>query len=138
MIEKRYELSDENGYKKYSHFIISSALEELLNEDYFLYNSTSLKKTDELEAMYKRNFNDKYDEVANAMVFEKYINNEAFKNKALFIYNLIDEKKYKEFALKNGELSNPNDYTCEYNIIDSDSVKINVYNLNIVDISFVF
>ncbi len=138
MIEKRYELSDENGYKKYSHFLISPALEELLNEDYELYNSSSFSKANELEAMYKKNFNDKYDEVANAAVFEKFINNEAFKNKALFIYNLINEEKYRKFALKNENLTNPNDYSCEYNIIDSDDVKINVYNLNIVDISFVF
>lgn len=138
MIEKRHELSDENGYKKYSHFTISPALEELLNEEYYLYKSKEFTKASQLEAMYKKNFNDKYDEVANAAVFEKFINNEAFKNKALFIYNLINEEKYRKFALEHENLPNPNDYSCEYNIIDSEGVKVNVYNLNIVDISFVY
>lgn len=138
MIEKRYELLEEKGYKKYSHFNISSALEELLNEDYYLYNSKEFIKKDESEALYKKNFNEKYDESTNALVYEKYINNVNFKNKALFIYSLINEEKYKKFVKKNKDLKNPNDYTCEYSIIDSQGVKINIYNLNIVDISFVF
>ncbi len=138
MIEKRYELSNENGYKKYSSFTISSALAELVNDDYYLYNSCDFAKKDEGIDLYNKYFIDKYDEVQNVMVFEKYINNENFKNKALFIYALINEKKFKAFVTKNMDLKNPNDYSCEYNIIDSQGVKINMYNLNIVDISFVF
>ena len=138
MIEKKQELSNEEGYKKYSYFKISEALGNLLKEEYFLYNTKTFKKHDEFEALYKKNFYDKYDESANSMVYEKYINNESFKNKALFIYAIIDYDKYSEFVKNNVEIKNPNDYTLEYSILDSKDVKINIYNLNILDISFVF
>jgi len=138
MIEKKYELSNEDTYKSYSHFKISSALKHLINEDYYLYNTKEFKRSLELEALYKKNFYDRYDTNQHALVYEKYINNENFKNKALFIYALIDEDKYKAFVKDNEDLKNPNDFTCEYNIIDSQGTSINVYNLNIVDISFVF
>ena len=35
MIEKKQELSNEQGYKKYSYFKISKALESLLKKEYF-------------------------------------------------------------------------------------------------------
>jgi len=138
MIEKKQELSNEQGYKKYSYFKISDALKNLLKDEYFLYNTKTFDKQDELEALYKKNFYDKYDKNANSMVYEKYINNESFKNKALFIYAVIDYNKYSDFVKNNEEIKNPNDYTLEYSILDSTDVKINVYNLNILDISFVF
>ena len=138
MIEKKQELSNEQGYKKYSYFKISKALESLLKKEYFLYNTKTFDKPEELEALYKKNFYDKYDESANSMVYEKYINNESFKNKALFIYAIIDFDKYSNFVKNNKEIKNPNDYTLEYSILDSKDVKINIYNLNILDISFVF
>ncbi len=138
MIEKKQELSNEQGYKKYSYFKISDELKNLLKDEYFLYNTKMFDKQDELEALYKKNFYDKYDKNANSMVYEKYINNESFKNKALFIYAVIDYNKYSDFVKNNEEIKNPNDYTLEYSILDSTDVKINVYNLNILDISFVF
>ena len=138
MIEKKQELSNEQGYKKYSYFKISKALENLLKKEYFLYNTKTFDKHEELEVLYKKNFYDKYDESANSMVYEKYINNESFKNKALFIYAIIDFDKYSNFVKNNKEIKNPNDYTLEYSILDSKDVKINIYNLNILDISFVF
>ncbi|NQY54503.1 MAG: hypothetical protein HRT42_13140, partial [Campylobacteraceae bacterium] len=54
------------------------------------------------------------------------------------IYSMIDENKYEEFAKNNEKLENPNDFTLEYSIIDSEGTKVNVYNLNIKDISFVY
>ena len=138
MIEKKQELSNEQGYKKYSYFKISKALESLLKKEYILYNTKTFDKHEELEALYKKNFYDKYDKSANSMVYEKYINNESFKNKALFIYAIIDFDKYSNFVKNNKEIKNPNDYTLEYSILDSKDVKINIYNLNILDISFVF
>ena len=57
---------------------------------------------------------------------------------SLFIYSMIDENKYAEFVKNNTNLDNPNDFTLEYTIIDSEGTKVNVYNLNIKDIAFVY
>ena len=110
----------------------------LLNDIIFLKHSILIKIPQIRCSLYKKNFYDKYDESANSMVYEKYINNESFKNKALFIYAIIDFDKYSNFVKNNKEIKNPNDYTLEYSILDSKDVKINIYNLNILDISFVF
>lgn len=138
MIEKRYEISNENNYKKYNNFVISQEFKDLLREDYFLYNSKEFKIQELTESLYKKNFYDKYDLNQNSLVYEKYINNENFRNKALFIYSVIDEKKYELFVKKNETILNPNDFTLEYAIIDSEGTKIGIYNLNILDISFVY
>ncbi|MCJ8326345.1 MAG: hypothetical protein MJK08_04500 [Campylobacterales bacterium] len=138
MVEKRYEISNEDNYKKYNNFVISKNLEKLLRKDYYLYSSKEFNLNEKIENLYKKNFNDKYDLASNSLVYEKYINNESFKNKALFIYSMIDENKYEEFVKNNAKLKNPNDFTLEYSIIDSEGTKINVYNLNIKDISFVY
>lgn len=138
MVEKKYEISNENNYKKYNNFIISKDLEKLLRKDYYLYSSKEFNLNEKIENLYKKNFNDKYDLASNSLVYEKYINNESFKNKALFIYSMIDENKYEEFVKNNAKLENPNDFTLEYSIIDSEGTKVNVYNLNIKDISFVY
>ena len=138
MVEKRYEISNEDNYKKYNNFVISKNLEKLLRKDYYLYSSKEFNLNEKIENLYKKNFTDKYDLTSNSLVYEKYINNESFKNKALFIYSMIDENKYEEFVKNNAKLENPNDFTLEYSIIDSEGTKVNVYNLNIKDISFVY
>ena len=138
MINKRYEIENENDYKKYNHFEISDNFKELLRKDYYLYNSKDFLNKKLTEDLYKINFNDKYDENAHALVYEKYINNENFKNKALFIYSMIDENKYKSFVKNNPDVKNPNDYSLHYSIIDSDGTKVDMYNLNLVDITFVY
>ena len=56
----------------------------------------------------------------------------------MFIYSVIDFDRYKEFALANYTIENPNELTLNYSILDSTGVKIDIYNLSIVDISFVF
>ncbi|MEZ4692984.1 MAG: hypothetical protein R2837_03030 [Aliarcobacter sp.] len=88
--------------------------------------------------MYKKNFYDKYDVEIYKDVYEKYINNEKFKQKAKFIYSIIDYDKYVDFVEKNQTIENPNELTISYSVVDSDGVKINIYNIAISDIAFVF
>ncbi len=88
--------------------------------------------------MYKKNFYDKYDETTYKDVYERYINNEKFKEKAKFIYSVIDYDKYVKFVELNETIENPNDLTISYSVVDSDGVKVEIYNIGITDIAFVF
>lgn len=138
MIEYRHEISDEDGYKQYNDFIIHEYLKDILADDYYKVGSKEFTKKDLCEELYKKNFYDKYDKDANSMVYSKYIDNQKFKDKAYFIYSIIDYEKYKKFVEKNQNIENPNELTVTYNIIDSDNTKVLMYNISIVDISFVF
>ena len=88
--------------------------------------------------MYKKNFYDKYDENTYKEAYERYINNEKFKEKAKFIYSVIDYDKYVKFVETNETIENPNELIISYSVVDSDGVKVNIYNIGISDISFVF
>lgn len=138
MIEFRHEISNEEGYKQYNDFIIHEDLKDILADDYYLVGSKEFAKNDLCKKLYKENFYDKYDKDANSMVYSKYIDNEKFQDKAKFIYSIIDLDKYKKFVQENENIENPNDLTITYNIIDSANTKVLMYNINIVDISFVF
>ncbi|MAD41942.1 MAG: hypothetical protein CL623_06080 [Arcobacter sp.] len=138
MIKTTHEISNEDGYIKYNFFEIHPDLEEIIADDYFTYATKDFKKQDLCEELYKKNFYDKYDEANYKEVYEKYINNENFKAKAMFIYSVVDLEKFKKFVESNGEILNPNELTLTYSILDSAGVKIDIYNLSIVDISFVF
>jgi hypothetical protein len=138
MIEYKYEISNEDGYVRHNHFEIHEALQTILREDYFLFNSEAYDKQELVEKLYKENFEDKYDRATQGQIFEQYIDNEKFKEKVFFIYSIIDEEKYKKFVAVNPELENPNELTVEYNIIDSDGVKVQLFNIAIADIAFVF
>ena len=138
MIKTTHEISNDDGYIKYNLFEIHPGLEGILSDDYYKYASKDFSKDKECEDLYKQNFYDKYDEVQYKEVYEKYINNKNFKDKALFIYSVIDVDRYKEFALANETIENPSELTLTYSVLDSAGVKINIYNLTIVDISFVF
>ena len=138
MLEKTYFLEENNGYKKYNHFEISSELESILSDDYYLYDSKEFDKSNLVEELYENNFINKYDKDTQKEIFELYINNEQFKQKAKFVYSIIDYEKYAKFVLENKELENPNELTIKYSILDSQGVKVQIYFINIIDISFVF
>lgn len=138
MIKTTHEISNEDGYIKYNFFEIHPDLEAIIAADYFKYETKDFDKAEYCEAMYKKNFYDKYDQVAQKIVFDKYINNEQFKKKALFIYSIIDFDKYSEFVEKNDTIENPNELTLSYSILDSSGVKVAIYNISIADIAFVF
>jgi hypothetical protein len=138
MIKTTHEISNEDGYIKYNFFEIHPDLEAIISPDYNLWQTEDFTKQDYCEEMYKKNFYDKYDKNAYAEVYEKYINNEKFKEKAMFIYSIIDFEKYKEFVELNPEIQNPNELTITYSVLDSTGVKIDIYNLSINDIAFVF
>jgi len=138
VIKKTYEISNEKGYKQYNDFIIHEDLKDILSKDYYLVGSSEFTKKSLCDELYKKNFYDKYDKDTNAMVYSKYIDNKKFQEKAKFIYSVIDYEKYKKFVQKNENIQNPNNLTITYNIIDSDNTKVLIYNLSIVDISFVF
>lgn len=138
MIRTTALISDENGYKKYNLFEIHEDLEPIIADDYLTYASVNFKKASYCELMYKKNFYDKYDETTYKEVYERYINNEKFKEKAKFIYSVIDYDKYVKFVEDNQTIENPNELIISYSVVDSDGVKVNVYNIGITDISFVF
>jgi len=138
MIRTTSEISNENGYKKYNLFEIHENLEPIIADDYLLYSSKEFKKDAYCELMYKKNFYDKYDENRYKEVYERYINNEKFKEKAKFIYSVIDYDKYVKFVEQNETIENPNELIISYNVVDSDGVKVNIYNIGITDIAFVF
>jgi len=138
MIRTTSLISDENGYKKYNLFEIHEDLTSIIADDYLSYTSKDFKKESYCELMYKKNFYDKYDVETYKEVYEKYINNEKFKHKAKFIYSIIDYDKYVDFVEKNQTIENPNELTISYSVVDSDGVKINIYNIAISDIAFVF
>lgn len=131
-------ISNENGYKKFNHFEISKELKNILANDYFTYNTDDFKKHDLVNKLYTNNFEDKYDRNTQKEIFAQYIDNEKFKEKAQFIYSIIDIEKYINFVNLNQEIENPNDMTIKYSILDSDGVKVQLYFLSIKDISFVF
>jgi len=138
MIKTTHEISDENGYKKYNLFEIHKDLEDIIADDYFTYSSNEYKKDSYCELMYKKNFYDKYDKNTYIEVYKKYIDNESFKQKAKFIYSIIDYEKYVEFVETNETIENPNDLTISYSVLDSHGVNVNIYNISIADIAFVF
>ena len=138
MIRTTALISDEDGYKKYNLFEIHEDLERIIADDYLDFSSENFKKAAYCELMYKKNFYDKYDETIYKEVYERYINNEKFKEKAKFIYSVIDYDKYVKFVELNKTIENPNELIISYSVVDSDGVKINVYNISISDIAFVF
>lgn len=138
MIRTTALISDENGYKKYNLFEIHEDLQNIIVNDYLEYSSQNLKKAAYCELMYKKNFYDKYDETTYKEVYERYINNEKFKEKAKFIYSIIDYDKYVKFVEENQTIQNPNELLISYSIVDSDGVKVEIYNIGISDIAFVF
>jgi ribulose kinase len=138
MIRTTAEISNEDGYKKYNLFEIHESLEPIIADDYLEYSSTNSKKAAYCELMYKKNFYDKYDPKTYEEVYVRYINNEKFKEKAKFIYSVIDYDKYVKFAEENQTIENPNELIISYSVVDSDGVKINIYNISIADIAFVF
>lgn len=139
MIEKTELISvDKTGYKKFNHFEISEGLKDILADDYYLYNSDKFSKNDLVEELYKKNFINKYDRQTQKEIFDLYIDNEKFKEKAQFIYSIIDFNKYSKFVKSNLELDNANELTVKYSILDSQGVKVQIYYISIVDISFVF
>ncbi|MDY3200983.1 MAG: hypothetical protein RBQ84_08510 [Arcobacter sp.] len=138
MIKTTSLISDENGYKKYNLFEIHEDLEPIIADDYLLYSSKDFKKTAYCELMYKNNFHDKYDKDTYQEIYEKYINNEKFIEKAKFIYSIIDYDKYVKFVEENETIENPNDLIISYSVVDSDGVKVNIYNISIKEIAFVF
>lgn len=138
MIIKTELISDEDGYKRFNHFEINKGLKDILFDDYYLYNKESLDKKNIIENLYNKNFVNKYDREAQKEIFDLYIDNDEFKKKAQFIYSIIDYDKYAKFALENPELDNANEMTIKYSILDSDGVKVQIYHISIIDISFVF
>lgn len=139
MIEKRYLIEeDKDGYCRFNHFEISDELETILNDDYFTYGTKDFKNHDYANSLYKNNFLDKYDREKQPEVFQLYIDNEKFKEKVLFIYSMINEEKYKEFANNEKEIENPANFTIKYSVIDSQNTKVLMYNISIADIAFVF
>ena len=138
MIRTTALISDDNGYKKYNLFEIHEDLEPIIADDYLTYASADFKKASYCELMYKKNFYDKYDETTYKEVYERYINNEKFKEKAKFIYSVIDYDKYVKFVEENQTIENPNELIISYSVVDSEGVRVNVYNISITDIAFVF
>lgn len=138
MIQYTYEISDENGYKKFNNFQITDNLNDILHQDYYLYSSDKFDKNELIDSLYNKNFVEKYDKDLHASIFELYIDNEKFIQKAKFIYSMIDYDSYTKFVNENPDIENPADYSITYNIIDSEGVKVNIYNINLVDINFVF
>ena len=127
-----------NQYYLINLFEIHESLEPIIADDYLEYSSTNSKKAAYCELMYKKNFYDKYDPKTYEEVYVRYINNEKFKEKAKFIYSVIDYDKYVKFVETNETIENPNELIISYSVVDSDGVKVNIYNIGISDISFVF
>lgn len=138
MIEKKHLLSQEDGYTKYNLFEIDESLENLLYDDYYLFDTEEFTNKDKVEELYKKNFLDKYDRDEHVEIFNLYIDNEAFQNKVKFIYSVIDYDKYVNFVKENTEIKNPNEMTIKYFILDSHGVKVQIYHIAITDISFAF
>ncbi|RXK08154.1 hypothetical protein [Halarcobacter bivalviorum] len=138
MIKTTNEISTEDGYSRYNFFEIHPDLEAIIHKDYQKYGTKDFDRDEYCEEMYKKNFYDKYDEVAYKEVYERYINNQNFKDKAKFIYSIIDFDKYKEFVALNETIENPAELIISYSILDNSGVKVNIYNISISDIAFVF
>ncbi len=137
MIRKQHLIEDKNNYKKYNYFEISENLEELLADDYYLYDSSDYD-SDIPEQLYKKNFLDKYDREKDKQIYTLYIDDKKFEKKVKFIYSVIDYKKYIKFVAQNMEIDDPSSYFINYSILDSEGVKVQVFNINITEIAFVF
>ncbi|XOB63186.1 hypothetical protein ACMC56_05105 [Campylobacterota bacterium DY0563] len=137
MIRKQHLIEDNQNYKKYNYFEISENLEELLTENYYLYDSKDYDSSIPTQ-LYKKNFLDKYDREKDKQIYALYIDDKKFENKVKFIYSVIDYKKYINFVAQNMEIEDPSAYSIKYSILDSDGVKVEVYNINITEIAFVF
>lgn len=129
MIKTTNEISTEDGYSRYNFFEIHPDLEAIIHKDYQKYGTKDFDRDEYCEEMYKKNFYDKYDEVAYKEVYERYINNQNFKDKAKFIYSIIDFDKYKEFVALNETIENPAELIISYSILDNSGVKVNIYNV---------
>jgi len=138
MIKITNEISNEDGYSRYNFFEIHPDLEAIVHKDYQKYATEEFDRKEYCENKYKENFYDKYDKDAYKEVYEKYIDNEKFKEKAMFIYSIIDYDKYKEFVKLNPTIENPSELIISYSVLDNSGVKVNIYNISISDISFVF
>lgn len=138
MIENTNLISDIDGYKKFNHFEISDNLKVILSDDYNKFDKDSNTKQVFVNDLYKKNFEEKYDREENKDIFKLYIDNKQFKDKAQFIYSVVDYDKYAQFVAENPNLDNPGDLTIKYSILDSDGVKVQIYYISIIDISFVF
>ncbi len=138
MIESTYLISNKDNYKEYGKFEIYDGFKDLLFEDYNLYKTENFSKENLIEDLYNKNFVNKYDREAQSQIFEQYIDNEAFKSKALFVYSIIDADKFAKFVQENPEIENPNDYTISFSIVDSQGTKVQLYYISIKDIAFVF
>ncbi|WP_321468367.1 hypothetical protein [Halarcobacter sp.] len=137
MIRKQHLIEDKNNYKKYNYFEISENLEELLADYYYLYDSSDYD-SDIPEQLYKKNFLDKYDREKDKQIYTLYIDDKKFEKKVKFIYSVIDYKKYIKFVAQNMEIDDPSSYFINYSILDSEGVKVQVFNINITEIAFVF
>ncbi|WP_321314638.1 hypothetical protein [Halarcobacter sp.] len=137
MIRKQHLIEDKNNYKKYNYFEISENLEELLADDYYLYDSSDYD-SDIPEQLYKKNFLDKYDREKDKQIYTLYIDDKKFEKKVKFIYSVINYKKYIKFVAQNMEIDDPSSYFINYSILDSEGVKVQVFNINITEIAFVF
>lgn len=137
MIRKQHLIEDKNNYKKYNYFEISENLEELLADDYYLYDSSDYDSNIP-EQLYKKNFLDKYDREKDKQIYTLYIDDKKFEKKVKFIYSVIDYKKYIKFVAQNMEIDDPSSYFINYSILDSEGVKVQVFNINITEIAFVF
>lgn len=138
MIKTTHEISNEDGYIKYNLFEIHPDLEAIIAEDYHTYQTDKFTKDAYCELMYKKNFYDKYDRETYKEVYEKYIDDDKFKQKALFVYSIIDYDKFQQFVELNPEIQNPNELTITYSILDNSGVKVQLYTISISDIVFVF
>lgn len=138
MIEYTHKAKEENDYTTYNHFLIDDGLIPLMYDDYYMYNTDKSDKKEIAERLYKENFINKYDPQEHKQIFDLYINNESFKNKAMFIYSVIDPVRYEAFVQENPTVEEPNKYTITYSVIDSTGVKVTMYHLSLTEISFVF
>lgn len=138
MIEHTNLISDDDGYKSFNHFEISETLKDILYDDYFNYKTQLFDKTKLTEELYHTNFVNKYDPVEHKQIFDVYINKDSFRQKAYFVYSIIDYKRYETFVNENKEIENPNDMTITYSVLDSLGVKVQIYKVSIADIAFLF
>lgn len=138
MIEYTHKASEENDYITYNHFLIDDGLIPILYDDYYMYNTENSDKKEIAQKLYDDNFVSKYDPVEHKQIFDLYINNESFMNKAKFIYSVVDIERYKAFVEQNPSIEEPNKYTLTYSVTDSKGVKVTMYHISITDIAFVF
>ena len=54
------------------------------------------------------------------------------------LHTIINTKQNQDGSFSPTTIENPNELIIPYNVVDSDGVKINIYNISIADIAFVF